>query len=183
MVIDCPIEYSDRSHSPCNGRSRSQAPRRQAPPVPEVMPADRQQFCCLSQNARFWFSDRRRARSPTEPCPSPIHLSNDFCIHPGLVDFLARIPIDFPVSVVILAQIGLACHHPVKQVPDGRQTQLDGRHGMAPAEFFNPGRHMHGLDGGEDGHAATGAPAQKIPGRACIRFAGVRVADVGGEEF
>ncbi len=76
----------------------------------------------------------------------------------------------------------LADHQPVEQHADGGQPLLDGRRRKPASEALDPGGDVHGLDV-EQTKAGLVAPVEEFAGGAVIGFAGVRVADVGGEEF
>lgn len=49
-----------------------------------------------------------------------------------------------------IARLDLARHHPVEEVTDCSKAQFHGGDSMAPAKVFNPGRHMHRLNRGEE---------------------------------
>ena len=76
----------------------------------------------------------------------------------------------------------LAGDQPVEHHSHGRELLFYGRGGVALLHEFNIAGHVIGPDGWQ-GQAARLAPGQKVPTGAGIGPAGVRVADVGSEEF
>ena len=54
---------------------------------------------------------------------------------------------------------------------------------MRPPQLLDPGRDVKRLDLGQRLYAALAAPGHEIHGGAAVSAAGVRIADVGGEEF
>ena len=76
----------------------------------------------------------------------------------------------------------LADHQPVEQHAHGGQPLLDGRRRKSAPEALDPGGDVHRLDVKQT-KAGLVAPVEEFAGGAVIGFAGVRVADVGGEEF
>ena len=76
----------------------------------------------------------------------------------------------------------LADHQPVEQHADGGQPLLDGRRRKLASEVLDPGGDVHRFDVKQT-KAGLVAPIEEFTCGAVIGFAGVRVADVGGEEF
>jgi hypothetical protein len=74
----------------------------------------------------------------------------------------------------------LTDHQPVKEHPHGGELLLDGRGRELLAQAFDPGRHMHRLDGGQ---GKAFAPGEELRAGAGIGGAGVRVADGNGEKL
>jgi hypothetical protein len=60
---------------------------------------------------------------------------------------------------------------------------LDARRRELSRSRLDPGGDVHRLDGADRRHAHARAPRQEFIGGAGIGAAGVRVTDVGGEEF
>ncbi len=76
----------------------------------------------------------------------------------------------------------MADHQPVKQVPNGREMQLDRRLRQVLLQAFYISRHMDALDVHKR-QVHLLAPVQKPDGRFQIGAPGVRVPDPGREEF
>ena len=77
----------------------------------------------------------------------------------------------------------LADHHPVEQVAQCGQAELGGRRGSRLAQLLDVGGNMLALDRRELRDAFRLKPVEEFRRGARIGAAGVRVADVGGEEF
>src|SRR5229473_2715444 len=77
----------------------------------------------------------------------------------------------------------LANHQPVEQHADGREPLFDRRRRKSAAYILDPGRDVHGFDVKQLDEAGLVAPVEKFAGGTIVGFAGIRVADVGGEEF
>ena len=76
----------------------------------------------------------------------------------------------------------LADHQPVEQHADGRQVLLDGRRRVGLRQLLDVGGHHHRLDLLQR-QTHVFAPVSEPVGGHQVGHAGVRVADVGGEEF
>ena len=76
----------------------------------------------------------------------------------------------------------LADDKPVEEHPERRELLLHARGRQLPGELLNVGRDDHRLDLVESNAAAL-APLGETPGGRKVGEAGVRVPDVGGEEF
>jgi hypothetical protein len=71
---------------------------------------------------------------------------------------------------------------PVEEHADGGQVLLDGGGGFLASNQLDVGGDVQRLDGGQ-GQAVLLAPLEEIAGGTGVGFAGVRVADGGGEEL
>ena len=77
----------------------------------------------------------------------------------------------------------LADHKPVEQHADGRQVLLDGRRGAGLRQLLDVGGHQHRLDPVHQRQAPCLTPVGEPVGGRQVGHSGVRVVDIGGEEF
>ena len=76
----------------------------------------------------------------------------------------------------------LADHQPVEQHADGRQVLFDGRRRIGLRQLLDVGGHHHRLDLLQR-QTPGFTPVSEPVGGHQVSHAGIRVADVGGEEF
>jgi hypothetical protein len=77
----------------------------------------------------------------------------------------------------------LAHHKPIEQVVDRGEALFDARRRHDAHLRLDPGRDMQRRNICERRHAGIGAPTEEFSDGAAVGAAGVRIADVGGEEF
>jgi hypothetical protein len=77
----------------------------------------------------------------------------------------------------------LAGHQPVEQMAQRGQALLDGRGRMFLLLHLDPGGDMQRLHRGDRLHTDALAPRDEVGSGAAVSASGVRVADVGREEF
>src|SRR6202030_1805955 len=77
----------------------------------------------------------------------------------------------------------LADDHPVEQVTQGSEAQLRGRRRSRSLQLLDVGRDMHALDRRDLRDALGLKPIKEFRRRSHTSAAGVRVSDLGGEEF